>query len=114
MMVEFEKAQNLKVRDELIHKTELLKRRPYRRWSTNFGMIASLGGVIIVPMLLGLWCGGYLDSVAPQRFSWRLSLLFVGFVWGAFNAYMWVSIENKKIDELEAKSDVLRKGEKNE
>ncbi len=107
-MVEFEKTQNIKVRDDLIHKAELLKRRPYRHWSTHFGMIASLGGVIIVPILLGIWCGGYLDDVLPQRFSWRLSLLFIGFVWGAFNAYMWVKIENKKIDESEVKSDVIK------
>ena len=113
-MVDFEKAQNTQVRDELIRKAELLKQRPYRRWSTHFGMIASLGGVIIVPILLGIWGGGYLDEVVPQRFSWRLSLLFVGFMWGAVNAYMWVSIENKKIDELVAKSNVTKKGEKNE
>jgi len=111
-MVEFEKVQDDKVREELVHKVELLKQRPYRRWSAHFGMIASLGGVIIVPILLGLWCGGYLDEVLPQRFSWRLSLLFVGFVWGAFNAYMWVNIENKKIEQLEAKSDVIKQGEK--
>lgn len=110
-MVEFEEVQDSQVRDELIRKAELIKRRPYRRWHTHFGMIASLGGVIIVPILLGLWLGGYLDETLPQRFSWRLSLLFVGFVWGAFNAYMWVSIENRKIDELEVKSDVINQGE---
>ena len=113
-MVEFEKSQSKEVRDDLLHKAELLKRRPYRRWSTHFGMIASLGGVIIVPILLGIWCGGYLDTVLPQHFSWRLSLLFVGFAWGAFNAYMWVKIENKKIDELETKPDFVQQGENNE
>lgn len=110
-MVEFEEVQDSQVRDELIRKAELIKRRPYRRWHTHFGMIASLGGVIIVPILLGLWLGGYLDEILPQRFSWRLSLLFVGFVWGAFNAYMWVSIENQKIEQLEAKSNVIKQGE---
>ena len=103
-MVEFEKIQNTKVRDELVYKAELMKMRPYMRWKTNFGMIASLGGVIIIPILLGIWCGGYLDEVLPQRFSWRLSLLFVGFAWGAFNAYMWVKIENKKIAEMDTLS----------
>ena len=111
-MVEFEKAQNTAVRDELVHKAELLKVRPYRRWKTNFGMIAALGGVIIVPILLGIWCGGYLDEVLPQRFSWRLSLLFVGFVWGAFNAYMWIKIENDKIAEMDTKSVNLKKRRK--
>ncbi len=113
-MVEFEKVQNAKVRDELVYKAELLKQRPYRRWRSGFGMIASLGGVIIIPVLLGIWFGGYLDETAPQKFSWRLSFLFVGFVWGIFNAYMWVAIENRKIAELDAKMDALKKGGKNE
>ena len=112
-MVEFEKAQNEKIRDELRYKASLLKQRPERHWHSNFGMIASLGGVMIIPILLGLWLGGYLDEVYPQRFSWRLSLLFVGFAWGIFNAYMWISIENKKIAELDKKMDALKKGEKN-
>ena len=112
-MVEFEKTQNEKVRDELVYKASLLKKRPDRHWHSNFGMIASLGGVIIIPILLGIWLGGYLDEVLPQRFSWRLSLLFVGFVWGAFNAYMWVATENRKITELDAEMDALKKGDKN-
>lgn len=69
-----------KMRDLLLHKAEQIKQRPYRRWHTNFGMIASLGGVIIVPIILGLFVGGYLDEVLPQKFSWRLSGLF----WGLF------------------------------
>ncbi len=113
-MVEFEQSQNAKVRDELVYKAELMKRRSERHWHTNFGMIASLGGVIVIPILLGIWLGGYLDEALPQRFSWRLSLLFVGFVWGGFNAYMWVTMENRKIAELDAKRDALKKGEKNE
>lgn len=114
-MVEFEKSQSDKVRDELIYKAELLKRRDNgQQFHSHFGMIASLGGVIIVPILLGIWLGGYLDEVVPQRFSWRLSLLFVGFAWGAFNAYMWLSLQNKKIAEMDEKMDALKKGEKNE
>lgn len=108
-MVEYEKLSVDKTERELLHKAELLKERPYRRWSSNFGMIASLGGVIIVPILLGIWCGGILDMQYPQRFSWRLSLLFIGFAWGLFNAYMWIKIEDNKIEHLGT-----RKGEKNE
>ena len=113
-MVEFEKAQSSKVRDELVYKASLMKQRPEGHPHTSFGMIASLGGVIIIPILLGIWLGGYLDEEWPQRFSWRLSLLFVGFVWGAFNAYMWVTMENHKIAELDAKMDALKQGEKHE
>lgn len=78
-----------------------MKRRYQRRWSSNFGMIASLGGVIIVPIILGIIGGGYLDEKFPQRFSWRLSLLFLGFVWGVVNAYFWIKIEDQKIAKME-------------
>lgn len=113
-MAEFEKLQSEKVRDELVHKAELLRKRPYRKWNTHFGMIAALGGVIIIPILIGILVGGYLDEVLPQRFSWRLSLLFVGFVWGVFNAYMWIKVENQKIEELGLQTDDIKQGDKHE
>jgi len=99
-MAEFHTAREREVKEELMRKAELLKKRSDRTWRTNFGMIASLGGVIIVPILLGLFAGSYLDEVIPQRFSWQLSLLFVGFAWGFFNAYLWIKVENEKIEKI--------------
>ena len=89
-----------KLEETLVRKAEMMQQRGNRTWRANFGMIASLGGVIIVPILLGLWSGSYLDEMLPQRFSWRLSLLFVGFAWGFFNAYCWIKIENEKIERI--------------
>ena len=89
-----------KINETLLHKAELIQQRPLRRWNANFGMIASLGGVIIVPLLLGILGGGWLDEHYPQRFSWRLSCLVLGFVWGFANAYFWIVTENKKIERL--------------
>ena len=99
-MADLHTAHERQIKDELMRKAELLKRRSDRTWRANFGMIASLGGVIIVPILLGLFSGSYLDEVLPQRFSWQLSLLFVGFVWGFFNAYLWIKVENEKIEKI--------------
>lgn len=113
-MTEFDNSHGKEICDKLVRKAELLKKRPYRTWNANFGMIASLGGVIIVPILLGLWSGGYLDRVSPQRFSWRLLLLFLGFLWGGFNAFCWVKMENKKIAKLEERTEIRSKGEENE
>ena len=45
--------------------------------------------------------GGYLDEKVPVHFSWRLSCLFMGAVWGAFNAYFWVKNEENKIRKIE-------------
>ena len=113
-MSDFKKTpRGKKVCDNLVYKAEQIKHRPYRNWSSEFGMIASLGGVIIIPILLGIWCGGYLDEILPQRFSWRLSLLFVGAVWGAFNAYWWFRIEEDKIKQLED-DGIKKQGDENE
>ena len=112
-MSDFETPSGKKICDNLVCKAEQIKRRPYRRWSSEFGMIASLGGVIIIPILLGILGGGYLDEKLPQHFSWRLSLLFVGFAWGMFNAYCWLKIEDEKIKKLE-NDGMNKQGEKNE
>lgn len=98
-MAEF-KNHEQDINEMLLHKAELLKLRSERHWSSNFGMIASLGGVIITPLLLGIFGGGWLDEHYPEHFSWRLSGLFLGFLWGGINAYFWVNIENKKIERL--------------
>lgn len=102
-MVEFEKSNAEEIRNELIRRAENLRRKK-GMLSANFGMVASLGGVIIVPLLLGIFLGGYLDEKVPVSFSWRLSCLFMGAVWGAFNAYFWVKNEENKIRKMEEKS----------
>ena len=94
------KHREQEINETLLHKAELLKLRSERHWSSNFGMIASLGGVIITPLLLGILGGGWLDEHYPQHFSWRLSGLFIGFLWGFINAYFWITVENKKIERL--------------
>ncbi len=92
--------QHEPVEEILIHKAELMQQRPFRRWHANFGLIASLGGVIIVPILLGIFGGDWLDNNYPQHFSWRLSGLFLGFTWGLLNGYFWLKIENDKIEKM--------------
>ncbi len=106
-MSEYKKNHEQEINETLLHKAELLKLRSQRHWSSNFGMIASLGGVIITPLLLGIFGGGWLDEHYPQNFSWRLSGLFIGFLWGFVNAYFWISVENKKIERL--KQTIRRK-----
>ena len=96
-MVDFDNLHNDNVKEKLLHKTESLKHRSERHFSSNFGMIASLGGVIIVPILIGIYLGDYLEKAIPQRFSWRLSLIFFGFIWGIANAYWWIKNEDRKI-----------------
>ena len=93
-------SEEQNIEETLLRKDEQIEQRPYRHWHANFGLIASLGGVIIVPILLGVIGGGWLDENYPQTFSWRLSGLFLGFMWGLMNAYFWLNIENKKIEKM--------------
>jgi len=103
-MVEIKTAGDKEERDKLIYKAELMKKRRNSTFNTEFGMIASLGGVIITPMFLGILGGSYLDDTYPQQFSWRLIFLFLGIVWGCINAYFWIAAEEKKIAKLEDKN----------
>ena len=115
MSDDFDDTAEKEIRNALVRKAQQLKMRRRQRWSADFGMIASLGGVIIVPILLGVIGGGWLDEHYPLDFSWRLSLLFLGVFWGFVNGYYWLKFENAKIEHSEqlAKQE-LQKDEKNE
>ena len=47
-----ENPNEKKVCTRLINKAEQIKFRPYRCWNAELGMIATVGGVIIIPILL--------------------------------------------------------------
>jgi len=96
-MVEFKDKNAEEITTHLARKAVMLQIKPEQRISAGFGQIAALGGVIIIPILLGIWGGTFLDEHYPVSFSWRLSLIFCGFVWGMVNAYFWIKIENEKI-----------------
>ncbi len=100
-MSDFDDTNEREIQKTLNKKIKQMQMRKKQTWGANFGMIASLGGVMVMPILLGIWLGGYLDEVYPIGFSWRLILLFVGFVWGMANGYFWIKIEEEKISRKE-------------
>lgn len=102
-MAEFENKNAEELASDLARKAVMLKLKKEQQIHVSFGLIAALGGVIIIPILLGIWGGTFLDTHYPVSFSWRLSLIFCGFVWGMTNAYFWIKIEDKKIAESEKK-----------
>ena len=104
-MGKYEPLQDKAISEKLVQKAEILKQRPQKLSNAHFGMIAALGGVIIMPLGLAVWLGNYLDAVYPQRFSWTLSLLLAGFCWSMFNAYLWLKMENERIQKLSEISD---------
>lgn len=56
----------------------------------TFGMI---GWSIAVPTVAGAFLGLWLDTSAPQDFSWTIALLLGGLAVGIFLAWGWVSKE---------------------
>jgi len=62
----------------------------------GLGMFGLVGWAVAVPTLLGIVLGLWLDSRLPTRFSWTLTLLFVGVILGCINAWYWVRRESER------------------
>ena len=56
----------------------------------GLGLFGIIGWSVAIPTLLGIALGVFLDRKFSQSFSWTLTLLFVGVILGAFNAWYWI------------------------
>ena len=61
----------------------------------GLGMMGLIGWSVVVPTLLGAALGLWLDHHYPGKHSYTLALLVAGVVLGCFNAWNWVSKEEK-------------------
>lgn len=72
----------------------------------GLGMMGLIGWSVVVPTLLGAAAGLWLDRRYPGGHSWTLALLVGGLALGCFNAWHWVSKEEKAMqDDTEAGND---------
>ncbi|MRR08238.1 MAG: ATPase F0F1 [Deltaproteobacteria bacterium] len=71
--------------------------RKERDHSLLFGLsiFGIVGWSVVVPTLLGVALGIWIDGRWPGRFSWTLMLLFGGLICGCLNAWYWVSHVSK-------------------
>lgn len=65
----------------------------------GLGMMGLIGWSVVIPTLLGAGLGLWLDARHPARHSWTLALLVAGLVLGCWNAWRWVSKEDKAMQE---------------
>ena len=77
-------------------------RKLHARRSTSgvwfgLGMMGLVGWSVAVPTLLGAALGIWIDKHYPGSHSWTLALLVIGLCLGCFNAWHWVSKEDKEI-----------------
>jgi ATP synthase protein I len=64
----------------------------------GLGMFGLVGWSVVVPTIVCLAVGLWIDSAYPSRYSWTLMFLFIGVALGALNAWYWVSRERKMIE----------------
>ena len=65
----------------------------------GLGMFGLIGWSVVIPTLLGVALGVWIDGTWPSRYSWTLMLLLLGIILGCLNAWRWVSQERQKIDQ---------------
>ncbi|MES2365318.1 MAG: AtpZ/AtpI family protein [Pseudomonadota bacterium] len=68
---------------------------------TGLGMMGLVGWSVAIPTLLGAALGIWIDKHFPGSHSWTLALLAIGLGLGCFNAWHWVSKEDREIREQE-------------
>jgi len=65
----------------------------------GFSAFGVIGWSIAVPTVLGAIAGKWLNSAAPQAFSWVLALMLGGLVIGIVVAWEWIAKNQDKNDE---------------
>lgn len=72
-------------------------RKDHAPW-VALGLYGVVGWSIVLPTLAGIALGVWIDSAWPSRYSWTLMLLVFGLAVGCWNAWRWVSIEQRAIE----------------
>lgn len=62
----------------------------------GIGVFGIVGWSVMVPTLLGIFLGIWLDRRFPSPYSWTLTGLFLGIVLGCWNAWSWIQREQNR------------------
>jgi ATP synthase protein I len=57
-------------------------------------MVGLIGWTVVIPMLIGIAAGAWIDRNWPSRYSWTLMLLVGGLIAGCVNA--WTRIREEQ------------------
>jgi ATP synthase protein I len=79
-----------------IHKLRARQEKNQSLWF-GLGLLGLVGWSIVVPTLLGLALGAWIDRRFPSHFSWTLMLMVAGLGLGCLNAWKWVDREQAKM-----------------
>ena len=85
--------------ESIIGNKERRKLRSRRRGKDSawfgLGMFGLVGWSIVVPTLLGIALGAWIDHQWPSHVSWKLTFLFLGVLIGCGNVWYWIQKETR-------------------
>lgn len=73
------------------------RQRKHAAWY-GLGVFGIVGWSVMIPFLICLAIGIYIDATWRSRISWTLILLVLGVILGALNAWYWVTKERRIIE----------------
>ena len=91
-------ANETNERDPLVKEVRLRDER-HQRWHLREGdpsvarrlaQIGVLGWIIVVPMLIGVFAGRWLDQKLNSGLFWTAPLLMLGLALGCWSAWKWI------------------------
>lgn len=80
--------------DRIHQRAQNLQRARQRKNASPLHGLAAFGVIgwsVAVPTVAGALLGRWLNTVAPQNFSWTLALILGGLVLGGIHAWNWIS-----------------------
>ncbi len=82
-------------------------------WS-GFRTMGMIGWSVVIPTLLGVALGTWLDQSIKGSYSWTIMLLVIGLVVGCLNAWYWVKKEDERMKKKKRNNSNKETGNKKE
>lgn len=81
------------------------RRRKERSIWFGLGTFGVVGWSVVIPTLIGIFTGLWIDRTWPSRFSWTLMLFIGGLLLGCYNAWRWLYFESGLIEREEREEE---------
>ncbi len=64
----------------------------------GLGLFGVIGWSVMIPTIIGIAIGLWMDSKWTGNISWTLTFLFIGIALGCWNAWYWIQKEREEIE----------------
>lgn len=88
-----ELTERLKAKE---HRKLEARRQRHRLIWFGLGMFGMVGWSVVVPMLVAIAIGMWIDRTWPSQYSWTLMMLILGVALGCLNAWNWIQKESRQ------------------